>query len=272
MHQTRHFKHQPPLDNRDVQTAQSKRLSNLNMHEYEKSSKLHVLIFWLKISSTLTLCLLLLLQLRMNSTTQFMLKSSTELNKQQRLLIGILTTAKRFERRSTLRALYAPFLPLTPKIDLRFVIAKDTEDGYFNKVVEMEQARYKDIIYLEIDENMNSGKTYQYFKHVHDKMSEKGYTFVFKADDDAFIHLPHLWQRFEKFPTDSTYWGILVLTKGKACWLHYMCGPMYGVSWDLVSWIATDPLPTFHLQGHEDWMVSSYLMFSLVHGYSKRIT
>lgn len=172
---------------------------------------------WLRVAGIISFLLYFLLQLQLNfdNTAKNLSCSSTKSFPNvegRKLLIGIITTAQRYERRSILRALYAPFLPLAPLIDLRFVIAKDTMDDYFNTVVEMEQERYNDIIYLEIDENMNSGKTYHYLKHVYDKMSHLKYSFVFKADDDTFIHLPHLFQRFQHFPTDSTYWGINFLT------------------------------------------------------------
>lgn len=41
-----------------------------------------------------------------------------------------------------------------------------------------------------------------------------------------------------------------------------MCGPMYGISWNLVSWIATDPLPASLKTGAEDWMVGQWFLTS----------
>lgn len=65
---------------------------------------------------------------------------------------------------------------------------------------------------------MNDGKTLRYFQKVHELFKEYPFDFVFKADDDTMLHLPHIYSRFQSFPRESVYWG-------KTCWRpFYMCG------------------------------------------------
>lgn len=71
------------------------------------------------------------------------------------------------------------------------------------------------------------------------------------------LHLTHLSQFFPQIVPDKTYWGM-------DCWLHYKCGPGYVISWDLVRWISTDPLPAQMKIGSEDWMTGEWFFRSNV--------
>jgi hypothetical protein len=56
-------------------------------------------------------------------------------------------------------------------------------------VTRWENDTFGDILHLECEENLNEGKTYEYFKKVGTEWADK-YTHVMKADDDAFVNIP----------------------------------------------------------------------------------
>jgi len=115
-----------------------------------------------------------------------------------RLLVGVMTTWDKIERRHLIRQLYPLSLknttgthPVIGKDVVRtiFVIG-DAPDDTAKSILEWESEAYGDMMILEgVHENMNAGKTYQFFKALHDwgiLYQDGGWTHVAKADDDTW--------------------------------------------------------------------------------------
>jgi hypothetical protein len=95
--------------------------------------------------------------------------------------------------------------------------------------------------------------------------------FVVKADDDAFVMLAELEGRLRVEMHSSlnqtsyyygtpppiedplVYWGYLVKNK-------FMGGEMYGLSWNIVSWVATSEAAKGLTRGAEDKLVAKWVM------------
>lgn len=102
------------------------------------------------------------------------------------LVLGIMTTADRMEKRGLIRELQLPACGKQVdgrEIICRFIIGAQTEAGYL-RVLEREQALYGDIVMLDEPENMNNGKTINFFRWA--TRAFPGASFVAKQDDDTF--------------------------------------------------------------------------------------
>lgn len=151
-----------------------------------------------------------------------------------------------------------------------------------------------DLVMLPVEEAMNSGKTYHYFRWVArrfeqgrgeggegegDAAAGKGPQspppppprFVMKTDDDTFHVLPNLLTALASLSCSmpiylGTSWG---------CSQHFpyhFGGLGYALSWPLVSWLGDSssssstptakrhPLPWYHTTGNEDARLGSYLV------------
>jgi hypothetical protein len=112
-----------------------------------------------------------------------------------------------------LRETYKHFnVSKTDVVDIRFVVGLPTEDNvgllYFLK---WEQDRYDDLQILNMSENMNEGKSYEYFaslarKFPSDDPNQRPYDYAMKADDDTLLNLPKLVERLRPLvPREETY-------------------------------------------------------------------
>ncbi|KAH9276926.1 hypothetical protein BASA83_000438 [Batrachochytrium salamandrivorans] len=120
-------------------------------------------------------------------------------------------------------------------------------------MLELEAAVHNDTIMVDCDENMDDGKTYAYFSYVGRTYAPGTYEFIMKADDDVWLHLPNLEKWVQTMPRTGTYFGRHVSKTS------FMAGMGYGLSFDLVRWIATDPYPAAHRIGQEDSLLSNWL-------------
>lgn len=114
---------------------------------------------------------------------------------QVRLLLGIVTLWDKIERRHLIRHLYP--LSLT---NVSSNIASDVVRPIFvvgqpqsetaKAILEWESKAFGDILILDgVTENMNSGKTYNFLKTLHDWQilyQDGGWTHVGKVDDDTW--------------------------------------------------------------------------------------
>lgn len=166
------------------------------------------------------------------------------------IFIGILTIAETFPKRSLIRMTY--LLKRPKNFDVKFVICKPVSKAQF-ELLALEANMYKDILILDCEENMNSGKTFSFFKtaaEINNKRRKK-YDFVMKADDDSFLHLPNLNLLISgpKFPRQRLYFG-RYHDDDPSLW---MCGMGYILSSDLVEYIATnETIRQKFVKGQED--------------------
>lgn len=166
------------------------------------------------------------------------------------IFVGVFSTDSQAasERRHLIRNTYAAHtLPLNPdgsprsNINLKFILGKPRKGNA--RRIALEKEVWNDLVVLDIDENMNRGKTFEFFKwanenatvpiglprsyakglenHLHGLPGEKelkgeipelavGWKkvdFVVKADDDAFLVLDELERHLRIAPKNLTYWG-----------------------------------------------------------------
>lgn len=146
---------------------------------------------------------------------------------------------------------------------------------------------YKDIVVLDMDENMNQGKTHTFFSWAADNATvpdyeypshprseasaqefaaqraageqpapiyrgEKKPDYIVKADDDSFIMLGELERHLRVTPRTKTFWGYLVRER-------FMAGECYALSRDLAEYIRDTKALRAHVHGKEDKLISKWL-------------
>ena len=168
------------------------------------------------------------------------------------LLLSIFSTSNRFERRSLIRMTTAAQVP--EQVDVRFVVGKPKSMEEFT-LLAFENATYHDLIILDVEENMDSGKTVDYMTHVHQHMDR--YHYVMKTDDDVFHHIPNLLNAVSQLPRDKVYFGRPVIVNGKSKGFH--AGAGYILSWDMVEFIATNIACHDKKVGQEDSVIANCL-------------
>jgi hypothetical protein len=164
----------------------------------------------------------------------------------RQLFVGIITTIAKFERRSLIRATYLSMRP--PEITLMFIVGTPKNDDE-KRIVKFETLKFNDIIVLDCEENMNSGKSIEYFRHV-SQFAE--YDYFMKADDDVYLHLPNLSSLAQVLPKENTYYGRMVTFKLG----FFMAGCGYILSKDLATFIGHNPDCYKTKQHQEDEQIS----------------
>ncbi|KAK4409493.1 hypothetical protein Sango_0022300 [Sesamum angolense] len=173
------------------------------------------------------------------------------------LLIGILTRPDRYDIRHFLRLVYGTQSSPIARIDVKFVLCQLTKPEQ-RVLVALEIIRFDDVIILNCSENMNSGKTYAYFSSLPRILSAR-YDYVMKADDDVFLRLNPLALSLQTLPRKDLYYGFVIPCPSMKPFVHYMSGMGFVLSWDLVEWISTSPIPANNTFGPEDKLVGEWL-------------
>ncbi|CAG8682724.1 5754_t:CDS:2, partial [Cetraspora pellucida] len=141
-------------------------------------------------------------------------------------------------------------------VTIKFILGLPKDEYKDN--LEEESKIYGDIITLNITENMDKGKTFEYFnwfaKHRKDN-------YLVKLDYDAFIHLIHYYRDLQDLPRKRAYYGGVYYGKG----LHdnsafsYMGGAGYTLSRDLIMDIVGSNWVSSNVEGYEDWLVGEWI-------------
>ncbi|KAK4053844.1 hypothetical protein OIV83_001500 [Microbotryomycetes sp. JL201] len=204
------------------------------------------------------------------------------------VVVGVFSVDASIERRNTIRQTYArhtkPIDPRTGRptqdVQLKFILGRPRKAWARGIALEMEM--YNDVVVLDIEENMNKGKTFKYFEWANDNATVPTYyrterdefgvgfkkaDYVVKADEDTFINLAELERHLRVTPRERTYWGYLVRNL-------FMAGEIYALSSDLVQYIATyQPLRQYVI-GKEDQRVAKWMRihpeYSTIHWVSER--
>ena len=178
-----------------------------------------------------------------------------------RMFFGILTRPDFYARRALLRMAYAlqpP--PRRAAIDVRFVMCSlDKEEDAV--LVALEIITHGDILVLNCTENMNDGKTYDYFSalpRLFPAGAEPRYDFAGKIDDDTYYRLGALADTLRRKPRRDMYHGFLNPCHIDPAW-QYMSGMGYIVSWDVAEWIAASPELRGREIGYEDDVFGRWL-------------
>ncbi|KQK04709.1 uncharacterized protein LOC100838166 [Brachypodium distachyon] len=185
-----------------------------------------------------------------------------------RVLLGVLTVPSSYERRALLRLAYKLQPPPTGAVvDVRFVFCNVTkeEDAV---LVALEIIAYDDILVLNCTENMNDGKTFDFFSAVPKLFADKDppYDYVGKADDDTYYRMSALADALRSKPRrrHDVYHGFLWpcdLESPNPEW-QFMVGWGYVVSWDVAAWISSEPgerMSRNYTKGAEDMAFRHWL-------------
>ncbi|KAL3679790.1 hypothetical protein R1sor_022746 [Riccia sorocarpa] len=176
------------------------------------------------------------------------------------ILIGILTTAKKTERRQLLRTAYRVQSTQLADVEVKFVMGK-LEDEEDKVLVSMESLVYGDILELECAENMNHGKTFTFFSTVSEMARigrARSYSYVMKTDDDSYVRVDNLAKRLLSLSRTDLYYGYILPCENHDPYAWYMAGMGYLISWDLVDWIRESPLVRNNTDGTEDKLVGEW--------------
>ena len=157
------------------------------------------------------------------------------------VFVGVFSTDSSFERRSLIRHTYAAHtLPLSQKdgtpmanVQVKFILGRPRKKHELG--VLLEQEMYNDLVLLDVDENMNKGKTREYFRWASENAtipivlsstpaapdhSSTGVSpgsgrdvkwkmadYIVKADEDSFLILSELERHLRLIPRTKAYWG-----------------------------------------------------------------
>ncbi|KAL7418065.1 hypothetical protein BDY24DRAFT_332566, partial [Mrakia frigida] len=177
------------------------------------------------------------------------------------LFLGVFSTDQAWERRQTIRSTYARRgkgggADGLESVRVRFVLGRPSEK--WKSLVELEMEAYRDIVLLDIPENMNSGKTHAFFAWaaenamVPSPTGEKRPDYVSKADDDSFIMLGEMEKRLRVLGGVKVYWGYLIKNT-------FMGGECYALSLDLVRYVSSSQPVRSLIHGKEDKLVARWM-------------
>jgi hypothetical protein len=209
------------------------------------------------------------------STTSGKLANAAKLPVDLRVFLGVLTRPDMYERRALLRLAYAlQPRPARAVIDVRFIFCNlDKEDD--RVLVALEIIAHGDVVVLNCTENMDGGKTYDYFSTIPRIFADEPYDYVGKTDDDTHYRLAALADTLRDKPRENMYHGFLNPCHQSLAW-QYMSGMGYIVSWDVAAWIsATEELRHDGSGGWEDKVFAGWLRkggrFKNVYGEEPRM-
>ncbi|KAJ2956570.1 hypothetical protein NQZ79_g7616 [Umbelopsis isabellina] len=171
------------------------------------------------------------------------------------IFVGVLTMDTKFDRRQMIRDTYLMYKP--DNVIFKFVLGRPSHDPAVLAKLEKEYQQYGDLMFLDIEENMNEGKTYEYFRYMAETYNSTGLDYVFKADDDSYIRLDRLEIDMRNQDRKMLYWGYLV---GDT----FMGGECYGLSFDLVKWVSTSHTAQRYKSGHEDSQVQKWFKWASI--------
>ena len=148
------------------------------------------------------------------------------------VFVGVFSVDAAYERRHMIRTTYArhtkPINPLTGRpgenVQVKFILGRPRATHARRIALEMEM--FNDVVVLDVKENMNKGKTHEYFKWAAENATVpvnyrkrgaaagddvgvgfKKADYVVKADDDSLIILSELERHLRITPREKTYWG-----------------------------------------------------------------
>jgi hypothetical protein len=187
------------------------------------------------------------------------------------LVLAIFSVAHLTEDRLTIRSSTIAYYNQVKqkydcKISLVFVLGRVL--GADRDTIDREQSLHADLVQLDIEENMNQGKTFAWFEYA--SIHYPNATWIGKSDMDTFVRYDMLAERLSSIPTKSLYAGIIVhhlgcnIVDGRSVCVNgwvFMSGQLYFVSVDLVQWIASpeNAITRKNVNGLEDVLTGKWL-------------
>lgn len=121
-------------------------------------------------------------------------------------------------------------------------------------LLSFEQNAYNDMMVLDLEENMNNGKSIDFFAHI---ARHYKYEFAMKTDDDCFLHLPNIAKELGTLPKTKVYFGRHVIQNNQYAGFH--AGMGYVLSWDLVEYLGQNDECQKFKSHQEDAMIARCL-------------
>jgi len=172
------------------------------------------------------------------------------------ILLGVFSVASKVERRNLMRVAYGIQRTERAQLTLRFILGKPKSDEE-KLAVGLESLHYGDVLVLDIEENMNHGKSFTFFSTV--AALGVHYNYVMKVDDDSYVRVENLVKSLEPLPREDLYYGYVLPCENQDPYAWYMAGMGYVLSWDLVEWVHESPIPRNATEGTEDQLMGSWL-------------
>ncbi|OCF31309.1 hypothetical protein I316_07095 [Kwoniella heveanensis BCC8398] len=189
------------------------------------------------------------------------------------MFIGIFSAADKKGRRDLYREVILPDFPPdmftvkfilgTPAYPENPVSQEAVARSMLLSKVEAEMEEHGDMVMLPMIDNIDLGKTHEYFKWVAKHYAGEGRVkgrprFVMKADDDTILVMPNLISGFKDLDcSTNVYWGT---SAGRSHYFgDYFRGLAYAMSWPLVSWIGNADMPLAHIIKIEDARTGQWL-------------
>jgi len=82
-------------------------------------------------------------------------------------------------------------------------------------ILRWEQETYGDLHMIEMEENMNEGKSYEYFaslaqRYPSDLPIARPWDYAMKLDDDSFLNIPNLLEKLRPLVPRTETWFVLL--------------------------------------------------------------
>ncbi|WVQ80546.1 hypothetical protein IAT38_002651 [Cryptococcus sp. DSM 104549] len=189
------------------------------------------------------------------------------------VFLGIFSAADKRERRDLYRKVIIPDFP-PDLVTVKFILGTPAypENSISSEAVQRskllskvgaEMAEHGDMVILPMIDNIDLGKTHEYFKWVAHEYAGEGKVkgrprFVMKADDDTILVMPNIISAFKNLDcSKNVYWGT---SAGRSRYFgDYFRGLAYAMSWPLVTWIGTADMPLAHITKIEDARTGQWL-------------
>lgn len=182
--------------------------------------------------------------------------SSSQQTPKVSILLGVMITIPKVERRNLLRVAYGIQTSEHADFTLLFVVGKPRNDDE-RTMIGLEALRYGDILFLDCEENMNAGKSFMFFSTVAAVGIQ--YDYVMKLDDDSYVRMHNLGKSLFELPRTDLYYGNVLPCINQNAYSNYMAGMGYVISWDLVQWVSKSPIPRNLTVGTEDRLMGDWL-------------
>ena len=182
--------------------------------------------------------------------------SSSRQTSKVSILLGVMITIPKAERRNLLRVAYGIQTSEHADVTLLFVVGKPKNEDE-RTMIGLEALQYGDILFLDCEENMNAGKSFMFFSTVAAVGIQ--YDYVMKLDDDSYVRVHNLGKSLFELPRTDLYYGYVLPCDNQNAYSHYMAGMGYVISWDLVQWVHESPIPRNLTVGTEDRLMGDWL-------------
>jgi hypothetical protein len=202
-----------------------------------------------------------------------------------KVVVGVMSVDKEMVRRDWVRETYKNYPNVyhwknnpAGSFLVLFVVGQPPNNSRNAAVLYEEWAEHRDLVFLDLPENMNEGKSHSWMlKAWHLYGGCRNVKFFAKGDQDTFLRTPKLESKLLALPHDNHYYGWTVNVSssydGKDFNYSFAVGMFYALSPKLLGWVAGSELASQEKAGAEDmktgyWLGAGGVPVSIVHDES----